>query len=239
MVVVHASPRAGALTPLLSINWYDNWFDKSNRLNSSGCSDTACNATNEVHEAARGSEKWRVERKWRGLQLTVGEMHASMLVREDGFGTIAGRGAAAQSARVTSSRSSPQGPTAGARLLRWRRVNRFTCGESLQYLFYYVGISFSGSVFRQSSGIFRQHRSFNVKSLLLILKIPRDAWNESNAIQVNTFKKIAVSVRVVQILPSLRIEGQIRLFANQIQLLDELESEVVSFFVILFVIILL
>lgn len=69
-------------------------------------------------------------------ELTIGEMHARMLVWEDGFGTIARRGAATQSARVTSSRSSPQGPATGVRLFRWRRINRFTCGvsESLEYL---------------------------------------------------------------------------------------------------------
>lgn len=74
--------------------------------------------------------------RWCESELTIGEMHARMLVWEDSFGTIAGRGAATQSTRVTSSRSSPQGPATGARLFRWRRINRFTYGvsESLEYL---------------------------------------------------------------------------------------------------------
>lgn len=55
---------------------------------------------------------WR--EKWRGegtleagiVWLTIGEMHARVLVGEDGFGAVAGGRAAAQRARVTSSWSS-------------------------------------------------------------------------------------------------------------------------------------
>lgn len=39
-------------------------------------------------------------------RLTVGEMHSGVLVGEDGFGAVARRRAATQSARVTSSWSS-------------------------------------------------------------------------------------------------------------------------------------
>lgn len=89
-----------------------------------------------VHDAMTGNDNDARNRKGRTDILTIGEMHARMLVWEDGFGTIASRGTAAQSAGVTSPCSSPQGPSAGARLFRWRRINRFTCdvSESLEYL---------------------------------------------------------------------------------------------------------
>lgn len=60
-----------------------------------------------VHDAMIGNDNDARYRKGRRYILTIGKMHARMLVREDGFGTIASSGTAAQSAGVTSPRSSP------------------------------------------------------------------------------------------------------------------------------------
>lgn len=60
-----------------------------------------------VHDAMTGNDNDARYRKGRRYILTIGKMHARMLVREDGFGTIASSGTAAQSAGVTSPRSSP------------------------------------------------------------------------------------------------------------------------------------
>lgn len=89
-----------------------------------------------MHDAMTGNDNDARYKKGRRGKLTIGKMHARMLVWEDGFGTIASSGTAAQSTGVTSPRSSPQGPSTGARLFRWRRINRFTCdvSESLEYL---------------------------------------------------------------------------------------------------------